>query len=197
MASQFVEGLALVASPYLGDRNFLRSVVYVVKHDAEGAYGLILNRPTDITVGQLLRQVLGDEQVEGAEEELDSAADLADPIYHGGPVEGPVVIIHEQMDDEATLYPPGVGLSSDQDDFASVCKQTSARFRVFSGYAGWAPKQLEEELKQGGWLVWAISKEDIFGNADELWQTAVRQIGREILAGSITTGPIPDDPNRN
>jgi putative transcriptional regulator len=182
-----VEGSALVASPYLADRNFLRSVVFVVKHDEEGAYGLILNRPTDVSVGQLLRQVLGDATV----------MENAEPIYHGGPVEGPVVIVHERPSADAVLYEPGVYLSSEQDDFAEICQQTEYRYRVFNGYAGWAPEQLDEELKQGGWLVWTISKEDLFSTADEIWQKAIRQIGREILADSITSGRIPDDPSCN
>lgn len=137
MTSRFVEGLALVASPYLGDRNFLRAVVYVVKHDDEGAYGLILNRPTDISVAQLLRQVMGDE----LDEVGDEVEETGETIFHGGPVEGPVVVVHEQAGTESTLYQPGVYLSSDQDDFAALCRQSLSRYRVFSGYAGWAPMQ--------------------------------------------------------
>lgn len=189
MTTQFVEGLALVASPYLGDRNFLRAVVYVAKHDSEGAYGLILNRPTDISVSQLLSQVLGDD--------IGDVRDHGNTIFHGGPVEGPVVIVHEQAGTESSLYAPGVYLSSDQDDFAALCQQTLYRYRVFCGYAGWAPQQLDQELKQGGWLVWEITKDDIFGDPNELWQTAIRQIGREILTEGITGDRIPNDPSCN
>ncbi|MCC6508380.1 MAG: YqgE/AlgH family protein [Pirellulaceae bacterium] len=185
MSNTFVEGQALVASPFLADRNFLRSVVYIVKHDDEGAYGLILNRPTNLSVGALLEQIL-EEKVENNE-----------PIYHGGPVEGPIVLVHEQASSEETAYVPGVYLSSNQDELAKVCSQSANRYRVFNGYAGWAPQQLEEELKQGGWLVWKLTKDDIFSPPDEIWQTALRQIGREILTESIPTGRIPVDPNAN
>lgn len=190
MTNQYVEGQALVASPYLADRNFLRSVVYVVKHDDEGAYGLILNRPTNLTVGQLLKQVLEPEATE-------QAAENAEPIYHGGPVEGPIVVVHEHASDEASEYQPGVYLTSDQDDFASICTQSQSRFRVFNGYAGWAPEQLEEELKQGGWLLWKITKEDLFSPSEEIWRNAIRQIGREILTEGIAVGRIPEDPSTN
>jgi putative transcriptional regulator len=183
----------LVASPYLADRNFLRSVVYIVKHDEDGAYGLILNRPTDLTVGQLLKQMQDDELERDSQETTENL----EPIYHGGPVEGPIVVVHEHETTSATKCQPGVYLSSEQEDIAAICSQSAGRFRVFSGYAGWAPQQLEEELKQGGWLLWSISKAELFAECDEIWQTALRQIGREILAGSISTGHIPDDPSYN
>lgn len=185
MTDRYIEGQALVASPYLADRNFLRSVVYIVKHDEEGAYGLILNRPTDVTVGELLQQV------------LESDVENEEPIYHGGPVEGPVLVMHEQVVEGAEPVEPGVYLSSDQEDIADICVHPTGRFRVFNGYAGWAPDQLDNELKQGGWLVWKISKEDLFAPADEIWETAIRQIGREILAEGIAPGRIPEDPSYN
>lgn len=185
MANQYFEGQALVASPYLGDRNFMRSVVYLVKHDEDGAYGLILNRPTELTVGQLLRHVL--------EEDLD----IAEPIYHGGPVEGPIVVVHEQQVEGASPIEPGVYLSSEQDSFMTVCNQQTARYRVFNGYAGWAPQQLENELKHGGWLIWKITKDELFAPPDEIWQTAIRQIGRDILTAGISGERIPHDPSAN
>lgn len=185
MATQYYEGQALVASPYLSDRNFLRSVVYLVKHDEDGAYGLILNRPTEVTVGQLLRHV------------LEQDVEIDQPIYHGGPVEGPVVIIHEHEVEGASPVEPGVFLSTDQDAFETVCNQSAHRYRVFNGYAGWAPQQLDEELKQGGWLIWNIGKENLFAPSEEIWQTAIRQIGRDILTESIAAGRIPEDPSTN
>ncbi len=185
MPSRYVEGQAIVASPYLVDHHFLRTVVYIVRHDKEGAYGFVLNRPTDITVGQLLRQI------------VDEEVDNRDPIYHGGPVEGPVVVVHEHSEQEDTLYKPGVYLTADQDDVATVLKQMSSRYRVFTGYAGWKPRQLEEELKQGEWLVWDLSRDDIFDAPEEIWRRAIRQIGREILVESLEVSHIPDDPTHN
>ncbi len=71
-----MQGKALVASPYLTERNFNRSVVFILRHDEEGAFGLILNRPTTITVGDLMEQFLGHPVKHEA------------PIFSGGPVEG-------------------------------------------------------------------------------------------------------------
>lgn len=185
MDTEFIEGQALVASPFLTDRNFHRSVVYIVKHDALGAYGLILNRPLNVLVSELLRQVT-DEVVESSE-----------PIYHGGPVEGPVVVVHERPTEDAILYEPGVYLTSDKEEFAAICRQSESRYRVFNGYAGWAPGQLEDELSQGGWLVCSITKDEIFAHSEEIWQTAVKKIGQSILTDSLHVAHIPSDPSAN
>ncbi len=88
-----VQGLALVASPYLTDPNFLRSVVYLLRHDEEGAIGLILNRPTHTSIGELLEQLSG----EPVENEL--------PVYYGGPVDGPLMLLQG-----STMPPAGMGL---------------------------------------------------------------------------------------
>ncbi len=183
--SEYVEGQALVASPHLADRNFARTVVYIVKHDEDGAYGLILNSPSDVTVGELIQQVL--------EQDVENL----DPIFVGGPVEGPIVVIHELPATNSAECKPGVHLSSNQDDLEEVCLNLKGRFRVFNGYSGWAPGQLEDELRQGGWLVCQLDKEDIFSPPDELWQNAVRQIGRSILEQAIPIGPLPEDPTWN
>ncbi len=185
METEFIEGQALVASPFLMDPNFHRTLVYIVKHDDEGAYGLILNRPLDVPLSVLMKKV------------LNKPIETDEFIYHGGPVEGPVVVIHEQPTPNVTVYEPGVYLTSDKDEFAAICRQKNYRFRVFNGYAGWAPGQLEDELKQGGWLVLKITKEDIFANSEEIWQTAVRKIGHSILIDSLNVPHVPSDPSVN
>ena len=185
MGNQFIEGQALVASPFLMDRNFHRSVVFIVKHDEEGAYGLILNRPLNVQISELLRQV------------LDTTVDNDHPIYSGGPVEGPVVVVHERPTPGAPLYEPGVYLTSDKDDFTSICTQVESRYRVFNGYAGWAAGQLEDELEQGGWLVCSLSKDELFADSEEIWQMAVRKIGKSILTDSLNVTHVPSDPSVN
>ena len=185
MPIETIQGQALVASPFLMDENFHRTVVYIVRHNEEGAYGLIVNRPLNIPVSALLQQV------------LEESVDNDQPIYHGGPVEGEVVVIHERPTPDVELNEPGVYLTSDKEDFVAICQQSTSRYRVFSGYAGWRAGQLEDELKQGGWLVWKISKEEIFADCDEIWQTAVRQIGHSILTDSLKVPHLPSDPSVN
>jgi putative transcriptional regulator len=190
-----IQGKALVASPYLMDPNFLRSVVYIHRHNDEGAIGLILNRPMTMTVGDLLEQL------------LDSPIQSTSHVYTGGPVEGPLMLLHDQAHDEAELNldvdeeeianEAGICLTTDQAKIVSFCKNADQRFRVFDGYSGWSPGQLEKEMQGGGWLVWNITPDDIFSNEEEIWEKAIRQIGRDILSTRIHPSRIPDDPAYN
>lgn len=182
-----IQGRALVASPYLTDPNFIRSVVYILRHDEEGSIGLILNRPMRTTVGELLGQLTEQAVVNGQ------------PVYCGGPVDGPLMMLqacHRDQSDSQIVY-----VASDQERITSVCAEHDPAsmngYRVFDGYAGWGAGQLENELQQGGWLVWDIQPTQIFADAEELWQTALREIGRDILAGGIDPSKIPVDPAFN
>lgn len=186
------QGFALVASPYLTDPHFLRSVVYILRHDQEGAIGLILNRPTHTTIGQLLGQASG--------EEFENER----PIYYGGPVEGPLMLLQEcTQGDEPSIF-----IASDQERILDIChpdrdvpaghpEHCAGDYRVFDGYAGWAPEQLDDELREGGWLVWQIQPSQIFEDCEDLWQTAIRQIGRDILSGGIDFSKMQGDPANN
>ncbi len=180
-----LEGQALVASPYLHDPNFARSVVFIVKHNDEGAYGLIINRATQVTVGELLGHVL--------EREVDNAS----LIHTGGPVDGPLAVLHERDDQADVTCCLGIYLTTEQKKFTEICEHPVGNYRVFDGYSGWGPKQLEDELKQGGWLVWQPTREEIFSASDEVWQLAVRQIGRGIITQGIDPVRIPEDPSAN
>ena len=138
-----LQGQFLVASPHLGDGNFYRSVVLMIKHDDEGAFGLILNRPTGNTVREVWRMV--------TEEELD----CDQPIYLGGPVQGPLVCLHRIKSCAEAEVLPGVYFAAHKDELHKIVSQTAKPFRLFTGYAGWAGGQLEGELQVGGWLTLA------------------------------------------
>ncbi|MCR9293316.1 MAG: YqgE/AlgH family protein [bacterium] len=178
-----IQGLALVASPNLTDPNFMRSVVYIVKHDEDGALGLVLNRPTDMTVGCLLEQL------------ADCKLCNNGRVYCGGPVDGPLVMLQQVQIDERPL----LAVASDQERILEACQQECGerQYRIFDGYSGWGAGQLEYELHRGGWLIWDIQPEDVFSDPEQIWQAAIRQIGRDILAGSIDPSRIPDDPAYN
>ncbi len=181
----YLEGQALVASPYLQDPNFLRAVIFIVRHNEEGAYGLIINRPTKMTVGELLGHVL--------EREFENT----NPIHSGGPVDGPLAVLHQREDQADLKCESGIFLSTEQNKLTEVCEHPIGDYRVFDGYSGWGPQQLEEEIKNGGWLVWQPTSEEIFGDSEEIWHSAVRQIGRGIIAQGIDPLRIPDDPSAN
>jgi len=175
----------LVASPYLTDPNFNRSVVLIIKHDDEGAFGLLLNRPMNNTVREIMR-LAGE-----AECECDR------PIYFGGPVQGPLVAIHgvEELGEAEVL--PGVYFSAHKDQLRAIIEQTEQPFRLFTGYSGWGAGQLEGELEVGGWLTAPATAEIVFLSADEQWQRLTREIGLDILGPDFKNKPLPDNPSLN
>ncbi len=181
-----VQGHALVASPYLTDPNFLRSVVYILRHDEEGAIGLVLNRPTQTDIGSLLEQL------------TETPLHNTSPVFYGGPVDGPLMMLFQCPSEGDTT---AIHVASDQHKIVEICGNVDGsgieKYRVFDGYSGWGAQQLDNELKHGGWLVWDIQPEQVFADPDELWQFVIRQIGREILSGGIDPSRIPEDPAFN
>jgi putative transcriptional regulator len=174
---QGLPGRLLVAAPLLSDPNFTRTVVLVLQHDEEGALGVVLNRPSEDDLGLHLPSW---------------GPSACEPpfVFVGGPVEPSVAIGLEQA--EAPPEPtalPGVGmLDFDRDPAAA------GPVRVFSGYAGWGPGQLEDELAEGAWLVVAAEPDDPFtDDPDGLWAAVLRrQPG--VLALLAT---FPPDPSLN
>jgi putative transcriptional regulator len=177
----------LVATPPLEDPNFDRSVVFVIEHHADGALGVVINRPSD----------------EGLDEPLDRWDDLqADPagVYQGGPVEPDALIalglakqpISEVSDEIAPVS--GRVVSADlTTDPAFVAGRLDA-VRIFRGYAGWGPGQLEDEIDAGAWLVLDARPDDVFADEpDELWRSVLRRQGGR-LAWLATA---PDDLSAN
>jgi putative transcriptional regulator len=148
-------GNFLIARSSLRDGFFGRTVILLLQHGDEGAFGLVLNRPA-------------------------KAEDLPFPVYVGGPckMDG-LLMIHGQKtwlnsDDDAKMEVcPGVFLgTAEHFEKATVEGEgDNNRFRVFTGYAGWAPDQLESEMEQGAWLVVPGRGELIFETAvDDLWE---------------------------
>jgi putative transcriptional regulator len=149
-------GKLLVARAALRDGFFGRSVILLLRHDADGAFGLVLNRPAQ-------------------------AKELPFPVYVGGPckMDG-LLMIHGckdwlPEDDESDMEVcPGVYLGTPE-QFEKATQEgedASDKFRVFAGYAGWAPKQLEAEMLEDAWIVLPGSGAIIFDTpVSDLWET--------------------------
>jgi putative transcriptional regulator len=178
------QGQFLVASPYLGDPNFNRSVVLMITHHDEGALGLVLNRPMNNTVRDILR-LAGETE-----------CDCVDPIYYGGPVQGPLVAVHTLAEQSEAEIVPGVYFSAHKDHIRAVV-DGGHRFRLFSGYSGWGEGQLDGELDVGGWLTTPATAELIFLSHDEQWQRLMTAIERDILGPALRDAPLPDNPSLN
>lgn len=181
-----LQGHLLVASPKLPDPNFYRSVVLMIQHDAEGAFGLVLNRPTTVSVGEVWKK-LGR-----------PASMCKSPVYLGGPVAGPMMALHACQEWSEGEVIPGVFFASQKEALnALVCDQNGPRL-VFSGYSGWGAGQLDDELEAGGWLTAAAAYDHVFGPCDDLWKRVTGEIAAEILRPALKSRlKMPADPSLN
>ena len=179
------KGRLLVATPPLEDPNFDRTVIYVLEHHAEGALGVILNRP--------IAEQLGDP--------LDRWSDLTDgELFRGGPVEPDALIAlaltKRELREPTDELAPVAGTIASADltaDPAFVAARVDA-VRVFRGYSGWGPGQLEGEIEAGAWLVLDAQPGDVFDPApDALWRTVLRRQGGRLA----WLADAPDDLSMN
>jgi putative transcriptional regulator len=178
-----VRGQLLIGGPGLLDPNFWRTVVLIVEHTDEGALGLVLNRPSETTVGEAVPQI-------------DELVDPADQLFIGGPVQPSAVIVlceFEDPTDAALVAFDDIGVlgtgSSPEEPVAGV-----RRGRAFVGHAGWGPAQLDGELERGDWILERARREDAF-SADprELWSEVLTRKG-----GSYAlVARMPPDPSLN
>ena len=153
-------GAFLAATRTLRDPNFAETVIFLIETGAEGAMGVIINRPTGIPIAEALSEI---ENLEGSEQHL----------FRGGPVEPELPIFlarsQEPTEDARAVLEDEVFLLTSADAvrrlFASPEKGDSVR--VFAGYAGWASGQLEAEIARGDWHVLSVGAEWIFGETSE------------------------------
>lgn len=178
-----LRGQLLVAAPSLLDPNFHRTVVLVGEHGDEGAMGVVLNRPSEITVGEAAPPL----------------TDLADPgalIHVGGPVQQQAIVVLGEFDEPeraGVLVFGTVGfLPGEIEDAAELGELT--RVRVFAGYAGWGPGQLEDELEELSWIVEPALPDDVFTTEPEdLWSAVLRRKGGHYAL----VARMPPDPSLN
>ncbi len=168
-------GNLLLATPFLIDPNFYRTVVLMLEHDDEGALGVVLNRPLDVPVRDYLEDWI----------EL-----VADPpvVFSGGPVQPEVALAVGRGN-----KPGGHGVRLIDLEVGPASAGVDL-IRVFSGYAAWAPGQLEGEQEEGAW--WVIESEpgDAFtADAEQLWAAVLRRQQGELALFAT----LPDDPGLN
>ena len=180
---QSLRGHLLVAGSGLDDPNFRRTVVLIGEHGDDGAMGVVLNRVSAVTVEDAVPPIAA----------LTAPGDL---VYLGGPVQPQAVVVLADFVDPAqaeTLVVESVGfLPSEVVDVAGIGELRA--IRVFAGYAGWAPGQLEGELEEGSWVVLPAMPADVFTTAPErLWSEVLRREG----GGLSVLAMLPDDPRVN
>lgn len=183
-AQDFLTNQFLVAMPSLEDPNFRESVTFICEHSAQGALGIIINRPTNVVLGDILKQL---DIVPGAE----GAADT--PVFSGGPVapERGFVIHEPQGEWESTLRIGGlIGVTTSRDVLAAIARGAGPQKSLVAlGYAGWGAGQLEDELKSNSWLSAPADMRIVFEvPVEQRWQAAARLIGVDLSLLSGDTG---------
>jgi putative transcriptional regulator len=176
-------GQLLIASPSLQDPNFSRTVVLVSLHSGDGAMGVVLNRPSAVSVGDAVPA-------------LEDAVAEEEPVYVGGPVQPTsIVCLAEFLEPSAAglLVIGRIGFPA-PDAGVEQLAEVTVRRRVFAGYAGWSEGQLDAELEQGDWIAHAALAEDVFTDMpEELWSRVLtRKGGRYALIARM-----PPDPTVN
>lgn len=167
--------------PQLQDPNFARTVVLLCEHAPDGAFGLVLNRPTDMAAESAVRLEPPVSEGNGMR------------LWIGGPVEpqrGWIILDSEPAGVEARQIVEGVYLSSSPIVLRRVLEtDPQPRARVLAGYAGWGPGQLDDELGESSWLITDVQPDLIFDVAPALmWETALRRMGADPTTLQMSRG---------
>lgn len=174
----------LIAMPAMTDPNFAKTLTYICEHNEQGALGVVVNRPIDMTLRALLQQI---------DIVPESANARALPVHYGGPV---------QIDRGFVLHSPAgawqstlrvsetMGLTTSRDILQAVARGDGPpQVLVMLGYAGWAPGQLEHELAQNAWLTVAADPHILFDTpAEQRYEAALKWLGIDLSMLSDDAG---------
>ncbi len=179
---QNLRGQLLIASPSLWDPNFRRTVVLIGHHDEEGALGVVLNRASEVSVREAAPpfvSLVGEDGV----------------VFGGGPVQPQAAVIVADFEDPSDVDISAfgsIGFLSGEADPETVVGVRQAR--LFAGYAGWGPGQLEAEVEEEAWILEPARPEDVFTvEPGGLWSSVLRRKGHEYELLSL----MPVDPSLN
>ena len=175
----------LIATPELAEP-FSGSVVLLVRHNEEGALGLILNRRTSTLLKEAWDKV---SQVPCHRDES---------LFLGGPCEGPLVALHTRDFLLEIEVMPGLYFSAGKDKLERLASETDGSpVKFFAGYSGWAPGQLESEIRRGSWSVMPAASEHVFHHEGELWVRASRHVADASWRSALHIKHAPADPRMN
>ncbi|MEY3475435.1 MAG: hypothetical protein RL087_1893 [Pseudomonadota bacterium] len=179
----------LIAMPGMADDRFSGTVVYLCEHSSNGALGLVINRPTDITLGNLFEKV---------ELSLDRDELAAQPVYFGGPVQTERgFVLHEKTGTAespytSTLAIPGgeLEMTTSKDVLEALANGAGPRrLLVTLGYSGWSAGQLEDEIGRNGWLTVDADPKVIFDTpVEQRYERALSLLGVSPLMLSQEAG---------
>jgi len=178
-------GHLLIASRQLLDPNFVRTLVLLIEHTEEGAFGLIVNRALNKTVQELWR-------------ELGSApCQSRQPVHLGGPVPGPLVALHTHPGLAEIEPAPGIYFAAKKQHLDRLVLSEEPSYKIFVGHSGWGAGQLENELAEGAWHTMPATADFVFSANEAVWENAYRLLGQEVLQSFLKLKNLPPDPTVN
>lgn len=163
----------LISTPQLRDPHFHQTVVLLLDYQAEGAFGVVINRPLNVTLGTVK-----------ANHVAIAPQYLKDRLWYGGPVHpnevlclferhGTVISIGSTIGEDLALTPPAMLLADRQ-----PATQFPGAYRLLVGHAGWSAQQLDQELQSGAWIVAPLYEDMVFATAPEqIWRAAFAKLG--------------------
>jgi len=166
----------LIAMPTLDDPNFHHTTTYICEHNEEGALGVVINRPLEIQLGEILRHMDITTDIEAIQNQT---------VYMGGPVQSDRgFVLHEPVGDwEATLkVTDTIGITSSRDILADIARGDGPDHAIITlGYAGWGAGQLEQELAENTWLSGPASSKIVFETpSEQRWLAAAALLGIDL-----------------
>ena len=171
----------LLSMPQMQDPNFARTVVLLCDYGPEGAFGLVVNRPTDLVASEMVR----------LEPPVTRKSEMR--LFFGGPVQqerGWILLPDPPAEPDYRTIREGIYLTASPEVLRRVLESPApARARVLAGYAGWGPGQLDEELAQSAWLISEVQADLIFDvDPAQMWDTAIRRLGADPSALQTSHG---------
>jgi putative transcriptional regulator len=174
--STYLSHQFLIAMPTLADPNFFQTVTYITEHSVNGALGLVINRPLNLTLNQLL-------------EHLNLSADRPEltqiPVYHGGPVQPEQgFVLHSPVGQWGSTLRVNddIGITTSRDILQAVARGQGPEYLLVAlGYAGWGPGQLEQEMADNAWLSSPFDFDILFEiPSDQRWLAAAALLGIDL-----------------
>ncbi|MEQ5835808.1 YqgE/AlgH family protein [Marinobacter sp. NFXS9] len=181
IADDSLRNRLLVASPYLEDPGFHGTVIFMCEHNSDGAMGLVINRPLDISVGEVLEQL----DLDGEE--------VNQPVYAGGPVQPERgFVLHRPFGEwqSSMAITDQLTMTTSRDILEAIgCGEGPSEFLMALGYSGWSPGQLEEELNTSSWLVCPAHHDLLFRvESEQRYAEVIRAMGIDLNQLTDTVG---------
>ncbi len=182
--SDYLSNQFLIAMPGIKDPSFFHTVTYLCQHSEDGALGIVINRQTEMTLGDILKQM----EITASCPEIEQI-----PIFHGGPVQQERgFVLHNPSDQwlSTLTLSDQIALTTSRDILEAIATgQGPENFLIALGYAGWGQGQLEKEISDNAWLNTPSGQEILFATpVNQRWQAAARKLGVDISLLTTSAG---------